>query len=47
MIDDLVKYKQWVCTDRSNLEQHEDDFDDFFHKLTSMFFWVDRTSFYC
>ena len=36
MTDDLIKYKQWVSTDRSNLEEHEDDFDDFL-KLTSMF----------
>ena len=38
MIDDLIKCKQWVSTDRSNLEEHEDDFDDFLDKLTSMFF---------
>ena len=38
MIDFLIKYKQWVSTDRSNLEEHEDDFDTFFDKLTSMFF---------
>ena len=38
MINDLLKYKQWVSTDRSNLEEHEDDFDDFLDKLTSMFF---------
>ena len=38
MIDDLIKYKHWVSTDRSYLEEHEDDFDDFLDKLTSMFF---------
>ena len=35
---DLVKYKQWVSTDRSNLEQHMGDLDYFLDKLTSMFF---------
>ena len=35
MIDDLIKCKQWVSTDRNNLEEH---FDDFLDKLTSMFF---------
>ena len=38
MIDDLIKYKQWVSIHRSNLEKHEDDVDDFLDKLTSMFF---------
>ena len=38
MIDDLIKCKQWISTDRSNLEEHEDGFDDFLDKLTSMFF---------
>ena len=38
MTDDLIKYKEWVSTDRSNLEEHQDDFDDFLDKLTSMFF---------
>ena len=38
MIDDLIKYKQYVSIHRSNLEKHEDDFDDFLDKLTSMFF---------
>ena len=38
MIEDLIKYKQCVRTDRSNLEEHEDDFDDFLDKLTSMLF---------
>ena len=38
MIDDLIKYKQWVSTARSNLEDHEDEFDYFLDKLTSMFF---------
>ena len=37
MIDDLIKYNQWVSTDRSNLEEHENDFDSFFDTLTSMF----------
>ena len=38
MTDDLIKCKQWISTDRSNLEEHEDDFDDFLDQLTSMFF---------
>ena len=38
MIGDLIKYKQWASTDRSNLVEHEDDFDDFLDKLTSLFF---------
>ena len=38
MIGDLIKYKQWVSTDRSNLVEHEDDFDDFLDKLTPLFF---------
>ena len=38
VIGDLIKYRQWIKTDRSNLEEHEDDFDDFLDKLTSMFF---------
>ena len=38
MIGDLIKYKQWVSTDRSNLEEHGDDFNDFLDRLTSMFF---------
>ena len=38
MIDDLIKCKQWISTGRSNLEEHEDGFDDFLDKLTSMFF---------
>ena len=33
-----LKYKQWVSTDRSNLVEHEDDFDDFLDKLTPLFF---------
>ena len=33
MIDDLIKYKQWISTDRSNSEEHQDDFDDFLDKL--------------
>ena len=33
IIDDLIKYKQWISNDRSNLEEH-----DFLDKLTSMFF---------
>ena len=37
-IGGLIKYKQQVTTDRSNLEEHEDDFDDFLDQLTSMFF---------
>ena len=35
--DDLIKYKQWVSTDRNNLEEHEDDFNDFLDKLTPCF----------
>ena len=38
MIDDLIKYKQWFSTDRSNLKDDEDEFDDFPDKLTLMFF---------
>ena len=38
MIDDLIKHKQWVSINTSNLEEHEDDFDDFHDKLTSMIF---------
>ena len=38
MIEDLIKYKQWVSTNRSNLGEHGEDFDDFLDKLTSMFF---------
>ena len=38
LTDHLIKYKQWVSTDRSNLGEHEDDFDYFLDKLTSMFF---------
>ena len=33
MTDDLIKCKQWISTDRSNLEEHEDDFDDFLDKI--------------
>ena len=40
MIDDLIKYKQCVSTDRWNLEEHHDEFDDFLNKLTSMFFEI-------
>ena len=29
MIDDLIKYKQWVCFGRRNLEEHEDNSDDY------------------
>ena len=35
--DDLIKYKQWVSTDRNNLEEHEDDFNDFLDKLAQCF----------
>ena len=45
MIDVLIKYKQWVSTDRSNLEEHEDDFDDFLVKLTSIFFELTENHF--
>ena len=45
MIDVLSKYKQWVSTDRSNLEEHEDDFDDFLVKLTSIFFELTENHF--
>ena len=38
LIDDLIKYKQWVSNDRSNLEEHEGDFNYFCDKLTSMYF---------
>ena len=33
-----LKYKQWLSTDRSNLEEHEDDFDDFLDQHSSIFF---------
>ena len=29
MISDLITYKQWVSTDWSSLEEHDDGFDDF------------------
>ena len=35
---DLIKYKQWVSTDRSQLEDHKEDFDDFLAKPLSMLF---------
>ena len=35
---DSIKYKQWVSTDRSQLEDNEEDFDDFLTKLLSMLF---------
>ena len=38
MIDDLIKHKQWVSINTINLKEHEDDFDDFHDKLTSMIF---------
>ena len=38
MIDELIKYKQWVTIDRSNSEEHVDDFNNFLDKLASMFF---------
>ena len=40
MTDFLIKYKQWVSTDRSNLEEHEVNFDYFLDKLSSMVFEV-------
>ena len=33
---DSIKYKQWVRTDRSQLEDNEEDLDDFLAKLLSM-----------
>ena len=45
MIDVLIKYKQWVSTDRSNLEEHEDDFNDFLVQLTSIFFELTENHF--
>ena len=33
IIYDLIKYKQWVSTYRSQLEDNEEDFDDFLAKL--------------
>ena len=33
MTDDLIKCKQCISTDRSNSEEHEDDFDDFLDKI--------------
>ena len=38
MIDELIKYKQWVTIGRSNSEEHVDDFNDFLDKLASMSF---------
>ena len=38
MIEDLIKYKQWFNTNRSNLGEHKEDFNDFLDKLTSLFF---------
>ena len=38
VIDGSIKYKQWVGTDHCKLEEHEDDFDFFLNKRTSMFF---------
>ena len=37
---DSIKYKQWVSTDRSQLEDNEEDFDDFLAKHLSMLFQV-------
>ena len=37
-IEDSIKYKQWVSTDRSNLEEHEDEWEDFINKLSAMIF---------
>ena len=45
MIDVLIKYKRWVSTDRSNLEKHEDDLNDFLVKLTSIFFELTENHF--
>ena len=33
IIDYLIKYKQWDSTHRSNLEECDDYFDDFFDRL--------------
>ena len=45
MTDDLIKYKEQVSTDRSNLKQYEKDFDDFLDKLTSMIFELTKHDF--
>ena len=45
MIDVLIKYKRWVSTDRSNLEKHGDDLNDFLVKLTSIFFELTENHF--
>ena len=37
---DSIKYKQQVSTDRSQLEDNEEDFDDFLAKHLSMLFQV-------
>ena len=37
---DSIKYKQRVSTDRSQLEDNEEDFDDFLAKHLSMLFQV-------
>ena len=44
IIDDLIIYKQWDSTDRSNLEECEDDFDEFFDKLQCFLSWQDVIS---
>ena len=34
--NDVIKYKQWVSTDRSNLEDKEEFADDFMNLLSDM-----------
>ena len=40
MIDISIKYEQWISTDRSNLQEHEYEFDDFLDELSSQNFLV-------
>ena len=40
-----IKYKQWVSTDRNQLEDNEEDFDDFLAKLLSMLFQLTEHNF--
>ena len=44
MIDGFIKYKKWVSTDRSSLEENEDEFNDFLDQLTLMFFELTNIS---
>ena len=41
----LLKYKQRVSTNRGTLEEHEDNFEYFLDKFTSMFFELTKHHF--